>query len=314
MTALDDDSATGRVTDGEGDAANFIEQVADLLEEAVGFRVFPGTLNLDGVDSLDHLETDTVPLPGDPHCDGLDISPCRVGGVRAAVIRPLVPDYPGTKTELVAPVRLRTVLRVEAGDEVVIAAPGDCEPTPALNGHEADRFDGVVFDLDGTLVDLDVDWPAVHERLESLLDPYLDGPITDHSRVEVFDLAREHGLDDELEDIVGSAEVAGAETARKLPALSVLPSLDCPVGVCTANAEEAARRALDRFDVLDHVDSVVARDTMAADKPERETLSRSLEELGIDAGNALYVGDEDGDRLLAVAVGTSYCHVEQFSV
>ncbi|WP_440991840.1 DUF120 domain-containing protein [Haloarchaeobius baliensis] len=314
MTAPDEATATGRVVGGEGDAASFIEQVSDLLEDAVGMRVFPGTLNLVGVASLDHLETERYPLPGDDHCDGLDISQCRVGGVRAAVIRPLVPGYPESKTELVAPVPLRSVLDIETGDELTVTEPASCEPTPRIDGLAADAFDGVVFDLDGTLVDLGVDWPAVHERLETLLEPHLDGPITDYSRVEVFDLATEHGLYDELEDVVGGAEVARAETARKLPALSVLPHIDCPVGICTANAEEAARRALERFGVLDHVDSVVARDTMAADKPEPATLAQSLDELGVQAGNSLYVGDEDGDRELAVAVGTSYSHVEQFSV
>lgn len=309
-----DPGTVGRIVDGDGAASGFVAQVEDLLADAVGFRPFPGTLNLTGASPLERLDAERHPLPGDDHCDGLILASCRVGGVRAAVLRPLVPDYPESKTELVAPVRLRTVLDVETGDDLTVTSPSSCSPTPAVVAAASSEFDGVVFDLDGTLVDLDVDWPAVHERLESLLAAHLDGPITGYGRREVFDLAAAHGLYDELDRLVASAEVAGVPTATALPALSVLGELDCPVGVCTANAAEAARRALARFDALDAVDAIVARDTMTADKPDPATLTWVLDAMGVEPGNALYVGDEDDDVTLAVATGTSYAHVEGFSV
>ncbi|WP_435317041.1 DUF120 domain-containing protein [Haloarchaeobius sp. TZWSO28] len=301
----------GRITDGEGKASGFIDAISELLTEQVGFRPYPGTLNLKGVTSLAELQAQRHPLPGDDHCDGLVSRQCRVAGIRSAVIRPLVPDYPADKTELIAPVNLRSVLGVESGGDVSLTSADVCASEPALVSEGIEQFDGVVFDLDGTLVDLTVEWEQVHARLEALLDPYLDGALTSYSRPEVFELAREHGLYDRLDDIVTEAEVDGATSAEPLPPLRLLETLDCQVGLCTANAERAATVALERFDMRDAVDVIVARDTTAEHKPDPATLQTCLDELDVPAGNALYAGNEAEDENLAVAVGTSYAHVEQ---
>ena len=47
------------------------------------------------------------------------------GRVKGAIIFPLVPDYPGNKMELIAPVHVRKTLSLKAGDmlEVEILTP-----------------------------------------------------------------------------------------------------------------------------------------------------------------------------------------------
>lgn len=304
----------GRIVDGDGEASGFVASVADLLEEVVGFRPYPGTLNLTDLSSLDTLPSERYPMPGDDHCDGLVVRPCRVSGVRAIVIRPLVPGYPDEKTEIIAPVKLRELFSVTAGDQVRLTPENDCDQTAIIAGQAMDLFDGVVFDLDGTIVDLQVEWPGVHAQLEELLEPYLDARLDSYSRSDVFGIAREHDKYGELDEIVKEAEVEGARSARSRDALELLDELDCPIGICTANAERAATTALEKFDVLHHIDAIIARDTIPEDKPHAQTLLTCVSDLALAPGNTLYVGDEGGDEELGMAVGTSYVHPDQLSL
>jgi hypothetical protein len=138
----------GALRTGTGEAAEFVGHAADTLEEALGFAPFHGTLNVDLSPPEPSFQLDAL---GDDHCDGVDLTPCRVWGVRAAVLRPLVPGYPDRKTEVVAPVHLRSLFRLEPGDTVALTVDG----TPRLSdGHSfvpalLDSFEVVVVDPSG---------------------------------------------------------------------------------------------------------------------------------------------------------------------
>ncbi|RQG87952.1 DUF120 domain-containing protein [Natrarchaeobius halalkaliphilus] len=304
----------GRVTSGEGQARGFIEAASELLTDALGFRPYPGTLNLENAGRLESLSAERHPIPGDDHCEGIVTRSCRIGGLRGAVVEPIVPNYPDEKTELVAPVRIRSVFDLADGSEVDLTAADRCDGAwnPTIDGRSIDAFDGVVFDLDKTLLTLDVDWPAVHRDVEALLESVLEKPLPTYTRLEVFELAAKAGRSDELESLLADRERAGARTANSRPLLDVVADLDCPVGICTANAERAAEIALERFGALGDVDAIVGRDTLAQDKPHPRTLLEVVRTLNVAPGNVLYVGDEETDAELAVAAETSYAHPDQF--
>lgn len=308
----------GTVTTGEEEAAGFVDAVHEELTAVTGFHPYPGTLNLAGATAVREFPGD-VHTRGNlstEHCDGVVVNPCSVAGVRGAVVQPLFPDYPEDKVEIVAPVELRPLFGLEDGDRVPVSPPHEVwyPDGPAADPSRLDAFEGVVFDLDGTLVDLDVDWSSVHADVEELLADHLEnGTIQDYDRPSLMDLAREVGCYDDLDAMLTDYEDDGAETAPKRPLIDVLDDLSCPVGICTANAESAARRALERFDALESVDAIVARGTMVEQKPDPDPLQRCLARLGVPAGDAVFVGDERGDAEAAVGAGTSYLHAEQFA-
>lgn len=307
----------GTIRSGEGAAAGFVAAVQDRLAEALGFRPFPGTLNLSVDDraAVDALPAQLLAEVGNDHCDGVRIRPCTVEGVRAAVLRPIVPDYPDERVELVAPVRLRTLFGFDDGDPAPLSPPEErwFPDGRAADAAALDEFDAVVFDLDGTLVDLDVDWPHVHDRVDDLLAGGIEGSVTDYTRPEVIDLARETGRYDALAALLEEHERTGAETAERLPLLDTVVDLDCPVGVCTANAASAARLALERFGALEAVDVIVARGTVREEKPDPRPLAHCLDGLDTAPGNAAFVGDERSDAETAVAAGTNFLHPDQLS-
>lgn len=305
----------GTVTTGEEKAAGFIPVVADIIDDELGFEPFPGTFNLDGVGPLDGLPERRIEDPslGMDNCVGMRLYPCSVGGVRGGVVRPIVEGYPETKTEIVAPVPLREVFDVQNGDRLTIADSADLAAPdgPPVETSGLDEFEAVVFDLDQTLVDLRVDWPAVKQELDALLGAYLTESIHEEMETDLAAVARDHGHWDEFVSLLARYEVEGANRAARLPLLDVLPDLTCPVGICTKNAQDAAETALDRFDVRDAVDVVCARETTREQKPHPEPLERCLSSLDARPGNAVFVGDERTDCETASRAGTSYFHPDR---
>lgn len=306
------------VETGAGEAADFVSAVEEELTAALGFRPFPGTLNVDRLPAVEDLPERrlTDGNLSNEHCDGVVVRPCNVSGIRSAMLRPLIEGYPETKVELLAPVQLRSLFDLEDGDAVPISHPDDVwHPDGSTADPRAlDAFDAVVFDLDGTLVELDVEWSAVHGKVTDLLGDVMDGPLSEYTRPELIELAREVGRYEELDRLLTEYEDEGAETAPRLPLLDVVETLDCPVGVCTANALSAAERALDRYGVLDAVDVIVARGTVEEEKPHPRPLYECLASVGVAPGNAVFVGDERSDAATSVAAGSSYLHPDQFSV
>lgn len=168
-----------------------------------------------------------------------------------------------------------------------------------------DEYEAVVYDLDGTLVRLDVDWDAVRKGVGDLLED--EG--VDPSPFETWELltaAEEAGIGDEAHEFISKHERRGAEISRRLPAADELAEIDVPVGVCSLNCEDACHIALDEHDLTEHVDVVAGRETTPARKPDPRSLQWVLDELGVGASETLFVGDSDSDEVTADRVGTLF--------
>ena len=168
--------------------------------------------------------------------------------------------------------------------------------------------DAVVYDLDGTLVRLPVDWGAV-ER--ALADCAVDAGIDPegHTAWELLDAGEAAGVGDEMEALIAEHERAGARESTRLPHADRIPE-DRPVGVCSLNCEAACRTALDRNDLAGHVEAVVGRDTVPERKPDPAPLAAALAPLGVAPGDALFVGDSPADAEAAEAAGLAFRWVE----
>lgn len=172
-----------------------------------------------------------------------------------------------------------------------------------------ESYETMVYDLDGTLVRLDVDWTLVtREVADRLADRGVDTEEAD--LWTLIERAEAAGVRDVAIEVVRAHERVGARTADRLPLADELP-LEVPVGVCSLNEEAAVRTALERHDLLDAVETVVGRDTVPTQKPDPEPLLAIVEGFDVDPARTLFVGDSAKDETTAERAGTDFQYVAE---
>jgi phosphoglycolate phosphatase len=167
-----------------------------------------------------------------------------------------------------------------------------------------DDYDAIVYDLDGTLVHLDVDWEAARRDAAAVLRAS-GVDTTEMGLWDVLEAAEPNGVLDGVNAAIADHEREGARLSDRLPIADELPR-ECPVGVCSLNSESACRIALERHGLDGHVRTVVGRDTLTTYKPDPEPLLATVEGLGAEPGRVLFVGDSERDALTAERAGVDF--------
>jgi phosphoglycolate phosphatase len=182
------------------------------------------------------------------------------------------------------------------------------------------RWDAVVFDLDGTLVDTA---PDLHAHLnEMLADLGRPGFALGDVRPMIGDGARallRRGLDAsggmpagvDLEALF--AEFLRRYTARPLrfgatfdgveAALEILARAGARLGVCTNKPQAPTDRLLAALDLARHFAVVIGGDSLTVRKPDPGHLLAVLDRLGARPERAVLVGDSANDVAAAAATG-----------
>ena len=171
-----------------------------------------------------------------------------------------------------------------------------------------EAVEGIIYDLDGTLVTLAVDWDAV---ATDVVQVYADAGI-DAAGTGLWSLledADDHGIAAEVEAAISRHEREGARRARRCELAAELAEQTVPVGVCSLNCEAACRIALETHGLAADVDAVVGRDSVATHKPDPKPLLATLEELGVGPANARFVGDSPRDKETAERAGVAFEYV-----
>lgn len=166
-------------------------------------------------------------------------------------------------------------------------------------------YDAVVYDLDGTLVRLVVDWDAVERDLASLLAD----SDRDPAELDAWDLlsaAEEVGLGDTAEYTISSYERDGAREAVRLDTADEVTSWDVPVGVCSLNCEAACRIALEQVGLLEEMAVVIGRDSHPTRKPDPGPLLAALDAMDARPTDSLFVGDSHSDEVTADRAGVNF--------
>lgn len=166
------------------------------------------------------------------------------------------------------------------------------------------EYEAVVYDLDGTLVELEVDWEAAARDAAAVLRAR-GVDVEGLTLWEMLETATERGLKPPVSDVLAEHEREGAKHAAHLPLADELPRPE-RIGVCSLNAESACRIALQLHGLDAYVDAVVGRDSVASYKPDPEPVLHTLALLEVDPSAALFVGDTDRDQEAARRAGVDF--------
>lgn len=196
------------------------------------------------------------------------------------------------------------------------------------------RIDGIVFDLDATLVNMGgfVDWREAHRRAR---DVYLSSDCEE----EMVHRYSERGLfnmlnmvRDEIsstlpeEDVwriqqgayeaIESCEVESIHRCELMPGclttLNWLTERGHKLGIATSNSQSVAEQILEKKELCHFFTSVVGRRTDLKMKPHPDQILRCFEEMGVDQKHGLMVGDSTRDVLAARAAGIYVIAVPSF--
>ncbi len=170
-----------------------------------------------------------------------------------------------------------------------------------------DSYRAVVYDLDGTLARLRVDWEACARAVAAAYER-AGVDMTDADLWTMLEASDAYDIADRVEGTIADHERAGARRAQRLPRAGELRERSVPVGVCSLNCEDACRIALRRHDLLVDVDALVGRDTVPERKPSPAPLLATLERLdeSVSPTEVLFVGDSERDEETARRARTNF--------
>ncbi|MFB6090701.1 MAG: HAD family hydrolase [Halobellus sp.] len=170
------------------------------------------------------------------------------------------------------------------------------------------EFDAAVWDLDGTLVRLPVDWDRVTRDVAAVFES-AGHDVVGTDLWELLERADGTDLAGEVEATIADHERAEAANAERLPYADAVGGFRAE-GVCSLNCEDACRTALDVHGLTPHVDAVVGRDTVPARKPDPAPLLETIRRLDVDAADAVFVGDSARDEEAARRAGVAFRYVD----
>jgi riboflavin kinase len=120
-------TATGVVFSGEGKACQFVEisWARSQIEERLGFKPYPGTLNLRlSKDEANRLKPilkrskGIMIVPQTGFYPATCFPTMMMNRTRGAIVMPHTPNYPPNVLEIIAPINLRSALSLKDGDLV----------------------------------------------------------------------------------------------------------------------------------------------------------------------------------------------------
>ena len=185
---------------------------------------------------------------------------------------------------------------------------------------EKSRFQNiraVVFDFDGTLAVLNIDFSFMRERVFDLMRQYgvSEELIEERYLLEIIDEVYQllweknpsaaEAFYQEAHRILHEIELKAAEEGRMLPgvekALKFLRRKGIKVGIVTRNCEEAVRKVLPNIEEI--CDVFVSRNSIKKVKPHPEHLTFVMKALNVSGEEAVMVGDHPIDIQAGKRVG-----------
>jgi phosphoglycolate phosphatase len=162
-----------------------------------------------------------------------------------------------------------------------------------------------VFDFDGTLAFLNIDFSAMRERVFDLMKSYGIGEeyIQEKYLLEIIEevyqilweknSSNAEGFFKEAHQILYEIEINAAEKGRLIPGTEVtlkgIKRKGIKVGIITRNCEDAVRKVFPKID--DFCDVFVSRNSVRKVKPHPDHLTFVMASLKIPGEKAVMVGD-----------------------
>jgi HAD superfamily hydrolase (TIGR01549 family) len=187
------------------------------------------------------------------------------------------------------------------------------------------RVEGIVFDLDATLVNLGgfVEWRKAHKDIvETYLahdcDPEMVQACSDKGLFNMMELMHQHlqkerGIEkanrvqNSVYQLLSDYEKIGADSCTLMEGctsiLEWLREKKIPLGICTSNSPKSAETALELQGIKEYFQTIVGRTVNLPMKPHPAQLQKCFDQLNVDPKNGIMVGDSHKDIIAGKELG-----------
>jgi phosphoglycolate phosphatase len=187
------------------------------------------------------------------------------------------------------------------------------------------ELEGVVFDLDATLVNLGgfVDWGEAHRKalaayLNSECSKDLIERCSKQGLFNMLNLVRDEisltmpeskveEIQEKAYSAIESCEVESVKVCQLMPScdevLDWLMRRSIKMSVATSNSQTIAEEILKSKEIAHYFSAVVGRSPQLKMKPYPDQILRCFDLMGVDPSNGIVVGDSVKDVLAAKKVG-----------
>jgi len=158
-----------------------------------------------------------------------------------------------------------------------------------------------IFDLDGTIIDLPINWTKVKEKIKKILK-------TDHPLTPLIPSIEEVATNSELrKKIYKAIDYEEMKVVEKLKfdqdiarLFEKLKKVNLRLTLVTLQGRKPAIEALKRLNVYKYFDLVISRDE---DKNREKQIQRALRTMGMEPSQSMVVADKLRDMLIAKRLG-----------
>jgi phosphoglycolate phosphatase len=197
----------------------------------------------------------------------------------------------------------------------------------------------VIFDLDGTLVNFNIESQTIRAEVKSYLIRNGIPPSILLTNESIFEMLKKveiylknnnkpqrtfNNIRDKALEIAGKFELEAAKTTSLFPGtietLQALRERKLKIGLCTINSQKSTEYILKKFKIKNLFDAIIPRDKVKQVKPHPEHLTAALKALNVTETEALIIGDGITDmncasdlNVIAVGLTTGTATKEQLT-
>jgi HAD superfamily hydrolase (TIGR01549 family) len=173
-------------------------------------------------------------------------------------------------------------------------------------------FDGIIFDVDGTLAETH---ELIFASFNHVAEKYLNKRLTNEEIVALFGPTEDVILKEWMKEDYESArkdyydfyELNHPHMAEIFPGLSdvihIIKEKNIPLGIFTGKGRDSATITLKSIGLYDHFDLILSGDDVEKHKPSPEGINKFIEKYKLQPERVLMIGDAIHDVMASESAG-----------
>ena len=168
----------------------------------------------------------------------------------------------------------------------------------------------VIFDFDGVLAKIHVDWPALKRELQNLIASEL-GTCDE---LTPFDLQLNRilkkdkvSLTKKVNQLIENYELKEPDQHQVFPdvlkTVQQLATHEIPLFICSSNTRKVIEHILEKTETSTCFRQIISREDIQQRKPDPEGLLKIMKDHQLHADHTLFIGDRDIDHRAGLAAG-----------